>query len=404
MRPACTPPKLFKRFRRDESGTTMILFGLLLVPILFATAIAVDTARAYRTAEYVKNSLDAASLATAKILRLEAPSDSSLFETAENFFKSNMQQRGIVGISVSNFNMTSNRITNEIMLTVKAHVPTTFGRLLNLDSFDFPASSKAVYDTKDVELAMMLDVSGSMWGSKIEDLKASAKDLVGVIMDGNSNGAKNRIGIAPYSSSVNAGAYAASATGNSSSGNTCVSERPGANAYKDDDPTKGNLGKKATWCPDADVVPLTDNRTLLHTKIDAFVADGSTAGHLGIAWAWYIVSPNWASFWPSESIPKPYHDPETLKAVIVMTDGEFNRSYENANGNSQSQADKLCKNMKEAGVTVFSVAFDAPEAAKDLLSNCASSPSHYFDATDGAALRLTFQTIAQRLTALRLSQ
>ena len=43
------------------------------------------------------------------------------------------------------------------------------------------------------------------------------------------------------------------------------------------------------------VYPLTDDKDVLKRRIDKLTTSGSTAGHLGTAWAWYLLSPNWNS-------------------------------------------------------------------------------------------------------------
>lgn len=50
----------------------------------------------------------------------------------------------------------------------------------------------------------------------------------------------------------------------------------------------------ALWrsLPDKAIVPLSDNKTALKNSINSYTAAGSTAGHIGIAWAWYLLSPN----------------------------------------------------------------------------------------------------------------
>ncbi len=386
----------------DRRGTITPIFGLVVLAMSFTVGLAIDSARGYRTDQQAAAALDAAALATAKSLRLEAPADSDLAETARAYFEANFRNDNNQDATYEPLVMSVDRVMNSVGLTVAVNLPTTFGRLMSVDAFRIVKSATAVYDVKDVELAMMLDVSGSMSGAKIADLKSAAQDLVDMLMIANENGAANRIAIAPYSTAVNAGAYANAAKGIFSS-NKCVSERAGTEAFTDAPPSVSVVGKKASSCPVSTILPLTDDTTLLEDKIDALTAGGMTAGHLGIAWAWYLVSPTWGSFWPSESVPKPYHDPETLKAVIVMTDGEFNTTYVPGNGNSTSQAESLCQNMKSNGVTIFSVAFQAPASAQDVLLDCATSPSHYFDAQDGDDLRETFQRIARRLTALRLS-
>lgn len=133
------------------------------------------------------------------------------------------------------------------------------------------------------------------------------------------------------------------------------------------------------------------------------VADGSTAGHLGIAWSWYILSPNWSSFWPSSSEPKPYDDKETVKAAVILTDGKFNMAYED-DEDSVKQAKDLCDGMKADGIRVFTIGFQAPVEAVEILKYCASNDISYFDAQDGDSLKAAFRAIGSTLTDLRITQ
>jgi hypothetical protein len=86
-----------------------------------------------------------------------------------------------------------------------------------------------------------------------------------------------------------------------------------------------------------------------------------------------------------------------------MTDGMFNQTYESANGSSETQARTLCTNMKQAGLTIFTVGFQAPAEVLPILQHCATSQQHFFDAKSGDELRQTFRSIAERLNGLRLA-
>jgi hypothetical protein len=81
----------------------------------------------------------------------------------------------------------------------------------------------------------------------------------------------------------------------------------------------------------------------------------------------------------------------------------FNSTYESANGTSVTQARNICDNMKTSGITVFTVGFQVPADVVPTLQYCATSPKHFYRATDGAELRKTFTDIANRLNGLRLS-
>jgi hypothetical protein len=177
------------------------------------------------------------------------------------------------------------------------------------------------------------------------------------------------------------------------------------NAYNGT-PANGHYG-----CISNEVVPLKDHtdKTFMKNQIDAMTAGGWTAGHIGAAWAWYLVSPEWNSLWNLPDNLAPYNDGKTIKAVLLMTDGEFNTSYSNGpqNGTSPQQAIDICTTMKNSDhrVVVYAVAFQAPPAAKATLQACAttSGSPYYFDAANGDELRDAFRNIAINLNNLRLA-
>ena len=211
----------------------------------------------------------------------------------------------------------------------------------------------------------------------------------------------------------------------------CASERIGAQAYTDAAPSTAYVGRHypagSNPCPASPIVPLTPDKTTLKSKIDALAIGGSTAGQIGIAWGWYTISPNFGYLWPSGSAPAAYGAPEVLKIAVIMTDGEFNTAYCNGvigkdagsgsgsssdhincnatNGSSASQALKQCTAMKEKGLIVFTVGFDLDtQSAKDLMTQCASGPAYAYIASDGAALKEAFRSIAINISRLRLSR
>jgi hypothetical protein len=237
-------------------------------------------------------------------------------------------------------------------------------------------------------------------------------------------GQKTRIGLAPYSASINLGTYA-NAVSNNKSSDGCVTERTTAAKYfddsvagggafkvasdnnKDTDPTEGNVGNTAYACPKAVLLPLTAKKADLVNAVKAYKEGGWTGGHFGAQWAWNLISEEWGDVFTGAAKPDPYKrvtDQELTKAVILMTDGVFNTAYHNGK-TSAEQAIEMCKNMKAKGVVVFSIAFDAPAAAKKTLEDCASpGPDYYADASDANDLNAAFASFAAKIKALRLTQ
>lgn len=63
----------------------------------------------------------------------------------------------------------------------------------------------------------------------------------------------------------------------------------------------------------------------------------------------------------------------------------------------------LCDRVKEQGVVIYTVAFEAPDMGETLLRNCASSINHAFD-VNGLEIRSAFASIATSIRKLRLTQ
>lgn len=213
---------------------------------------------------------------------------------------------------------------------------------------------------------------------------------------------------------------------------TCISERTGTQAYTDASPTSARVGRNypassGNPCPSATILPLNSNKTTLKSLISGLTVTGSTAGQIGVAWGWYSVSPTFNSLWPSS--PAGPHAPEdTLKAVIIMTDGEFNTPYnsgviaQNAGAGSGTNLDKinqngtngdpfaqgaaLCSAMKARGVIVYTVGFQISSGgdAAALLASCASSAQHAHLPTSGSDLSEAFAAIGRDITKLRISR
>ena len=129
-----------------------------------------------------------------------------------------------------------------------------------------------------------------------------------------------------------------------------------------------------------------------------------------------------------EGRPIDWHDPETEKYIVLMTDGQttdqfrpndprdpingevellqqaatsyYNMSLQSKN---KSNLQKQCDLARQRGVTVFTIAFETDDAAAAEMLACASSASHFFH-VQGVEIYETFDTIARQINNLRLIQ
>lgn len=411
--------QLLKRFRRSEDGAIAIIFALSMSVLVMMAGLAIDVGRVMHASAKMTTALDAAALSAAKSMREGGLSDDDVKQIAERYFQLNFAGSGVNYTVTGDLGVAINRDANSIELNISGQVPTLFARIAGIEQFTVPRTATAVYESNDVELALQLDVTGSMAGRKLADLKIAVRDLLDIMLPDEGTPNKVRVGLAPFSAGVNAGPYAAAVTeGRSSDG--CVYERRNLADQTSEAPAVGALALKARSdltgrsiqpCPgNSRIVALTDSKSTLWSEVNAYRDGGTTAGHLGTAWAWYLVSPQWATLWPTASRPAPYRDGKTIKAVVLMTDGSYNTVGGISSGDTSATARQVstiavetCEAMRAQGIRVYAVGFQAPTAALETLRSCATNASSFFDATNGDQLRNVFRAIATELNNLRLS-
>ncbi|HXE67873.1 MAG TPA: pilus assembly protein TadG-related protein [Hyphomicrobiaceae bacterium] len=317
---------------------------------------------------------------------------------------------------------------------------------------------------ESLEISLMLDLTGSMCDpcTKIDDLKSAAKDLVDIVIWDDQSAYSSRVALSPFAPAVNVGSYFTQLTNKSdrtdndgsSSKNIhypsscikddgsvkrscrddsdynappyiaayakCVVERGGSEQYSDAAPAAGawlptwndkadSMSKSCS--PTAKIVPLSKNRTALKEAIDAFGTGGTTAGQLGTAFAWYMLSPNWANIWPADSKPAAYGTAKLRKIAVLMTDGVYNTLQAHSYGDNSSQADtaqsqavELCSKMKDKSIEIYTVGFKLDnDKARTMLSKCATSSDHNYSADNGDQLKQAFRDIALKIAFLRLT-
>jgi Flp pilus assembly protein TadG len=412
-------------FQSDERGAVAILFGLMATAFLFLGGMALDYTRITNVHNRVSEAVDAASLAAGRALldgKLTVPEIETL---AATYITENMKSiKKSADISQPLIKIDAKKGTVDIDITAKVNM--TLARIGGFDYIDVPVSSAAVFQQRDIEVGMALDITGSMkeypskgGKRKIDGLKDAFETFADRLIPTDKSAAQRvRIGLAPYSTAVNLDNRAGTVSANRSK-DGCVTERKSGLAtdgtdpflvaqdgIKDVDPTEGNVGNDAYACPSTHITPLSNDRDQLVAEVRKFKPEGWTAGHIGVQWAWNLVSENWGGTWGGDSAPDPYarvSEGKLLKAVVLMTDGIFNTAYHG--GKASDQAVALCSAMKAKGVVVFAVAFDAPSDAQKTLKACASDGGDYYaNAGNAAELEAAFTRFAGKLSELRLSK
>jgi Flp pilus assembly protein TadG len=410
-----------KKFQGDERGSIAIMFGLTAFVLFWCVGLAIDGARAYAVNSRITAAIDAAALAGARGMRLNNLNDDETRKLTRKYFQLNFEATG------GDYSMMDpkdppvyiDRAAGSVEIVAQAKVPTIFGTIGGIDSMTVAKGSIAVFTSKDLEISMQLDLTGSMsefddsGTRKIDSLKTATNDFIDIMLPDIATGQKVRVGLAPFSSGVNAGDYFKDVNGNRTSNNKCTFERQSpTNQTTDDAPSGQDILKISSQaggapCPQAEVIALTDSKSTLKDSVSNFTASNSTAGHLGTAWAYYLLSSKWSGIWPSSSRPANYNDANTRKIAILMTDGVYNTVGGNSNQSAQSRklAKDTCDAMKKDGITIYTIGFklDDPDGQATMLY-CASGSDKALRAENGAQLRGVFATIANQITSLRLTQ
>ncbi|HUS98346.1 MAG TPA: pilus assembly protein TadG-related protein, partial [Hyphomicrobiaceae bacterium] len=188
------------QFKRDERGAIAIIFALTLTIVVMVAGLALDVGRAVSASTKLGAAIDAAALAAAKAVRLQGLSTAQAQAMAVKLFNQNFLQGGNSAAKINSIQVNVDTPNSSVEVIVDAEIPTTLARIAGITSLPLPRSSVATYDVKDIEVGLQLDVTGSMGGSKIVDLKSATKSLIDILIPdpGTATQQKIRVALAPY--------------------------------------------------------------------------------------------------------------------------------------------------------------------------------------------------------------
>ena len=330
-------------------GQAAVFFGLAAVPLFGFSGLALDSGRAYLVEAKLSQALDAAGLAAARVGRSAvAQSD------AEHFFRANYPE-GYLSSQITSFDFVIQPGGDVFEISATADVPTTLTRILGRTHLTVGRSAQVQRLSAGLELALVMDNTGSMSGSKIKQMKAAARTLVEILFGDETELDNVWVSLVPYTSAVNigpagkpmgtwlrdparieptTGAYGVTAwkgcvearsdTMSDGKPGDESDEPPRADApatqfqtylypratdnrydkadadtvdernHRANDATGPNLG-----CGPA-ITPLTNQRNVALDAVDEMLswARGGTTSNLGVVWGWRTISPRWRGLWP----------------------------------------------------------------------------------------------------------
>ena len=189
---------MLRRFIENEAGNIAMIFGLSSFVILGATSAGLDYTRMTNTRAALSSAADAAALAAA-----QAPPNEAV-ALARQVFDANFTDTSLVGtFSAAPFRKGTD---NAFRVEVTANVPMTLSKIMGVDTRTVRSVSDAVLgNDQDIQIALVLDVTGSMLGSKLASLKTAASGMVNTLYDKLTQGNQIKMAVVPFAQYVNVG-------------------------------------------------------------------------------------------------------------------------------------------------------------------------------------------------------
>lgn len=333
-------------FAREEDGLMTIMALFLFLALVGAAGIGVDLMRYEQKRAALQYTMDRAVLAAADLDQQVSP---------ETVVRSYLEKAGLLEY-LSSISVEEGLGYRKVSATATADLPTHFMKLSGYDTLRIPAASAAEESIGNVEISLVLDVSGSMnSNSRLYNLKNAAKEFVDHMLSATEPGAVS-ISIIPYATQVNAGPdilpYYNVSTEHSYS--HCVNfiddefSQPGLSRVTPlertmhfDPFTYSKDPITTPVCPVRDstaILPFTNDQTVLDNYIDGLTGRGNTSIDIGTKWGVVMLDPGTQSVVSGlisenkvpaifQGRPSAYDSGDALKVLIVMSDGENTNQY-----------------------------------------------------------------------------
>ena len=186
-------------FRRDHKGSVATIFALAFVPVAFLSLVMIDFSRASTARTNMQQTLDASTLLAA---RSTAITDPQLQTVGSNSF--NAQIATNLGLTVLTDTYASGANNTVVADATGTVAPLVAGMFLG-GPIQVAAHSEVVRSMNRLEIAMVLDTTGSMAGSKISNLQTAADNFIDTMASAAAKSSITnpvKISIVPFSSTV----------------------------------------------------------------------------------------------------------------------------------------------------------------------------------------------------------
>ncbi len=390
---------MLKRFLRDRRGNVTIIAAFTLPVLVLGIGGAADYAHVVRAKAKIQSAVDSALLATmAHRQTLNKPTARQLMSYFKSHLNASMGKLLDRQVEFTAYRMRVDDRGNTVRVQVQARIKTTFLKLAAINEFRMPLEAEARASMNHTEVALVLDVTGSMRGRKIRELKKAAKKFLSTIHEKLARQGKVdnfHVAIVPFTRYVNIGTQYRGASWldvepdrtlskekcwrrwcwtvtrevrwqgcvgsrahplNVKDENYSLHKVPGVMDHMRDKRFPADSYDGYTWYKNDCPPPLTPlkslkrERALLERKIDELSPGGWTYIPAGLTWGWRVLSSK-APFSEGANDDRVVKD-NVRKVIVLMTDGANSRApsqrskiypYSEHASSSRSYADDLTR-------------------------------------------------------------
>jgi Flp pilus assembly protein TadG len=194
--------------RKDEAGAVAVVFAVSLIPLIGFAGFALDYARASLGRAQLQAAVDSAGLAVAHLPR--NTSVTVLQQKASDWVNTNLAGKGLGPVTV-----IAEKVGTSIRFTASTTVGLSLFRILRKEPIAVSAGNEISWDLGKVEIALVLDNTGSMvnGGSpKLQNLKTAATSLANQLEDAAAKPEQVKVAVVPFSMTVNVGSQYSTAS------------------------------------------------------------------------------------------------------------------------------------------------------------------------------------------------
>jgi len=336
--------KYFREFKDDERGSFSLFMIIIFTTMVLIGGAAIDLARYDTVRSTFQSNLDRSVLAAASMRQTQSPA------AVVQDYMNKVDALSSYNVSMDAKNTSVSLTGRHVSATATAVLGTYFLKIAGIDTINVVAASQASEEIPNLEISLVLDVSGSMSGSKITSMKLAANQFIDEVInpDGSSLTA---ISVVPYSTNVSVpqSMWDLYKTEGLTTKSRCM-------IFPDADFSKAGIDINVTQrqlpyysfpggfqsgldfsnCKTdtyAEIMPFETSAETLQYKINSLQASGNTATHIGAKWGAALLDPMARPITANMGgkvvgLPADYGQAGVKKIMVVMTDGQNTNHYD----------------------------------------------------------------------------